>query len=155
MAANRHVLKVTDEATPEMALFALMTSTWRHHGGVGNPAGARSRLLTVLVGDGVTIASEISSLAAAYGSMSPKVVGIQAPKPKRILQHMLWAQPWKTKQPVASVAFPFIDCRRVRLVPTNNSNLLGAIIVAENGTRVDPGASPMLTANISTAKYLD
>jgi hypothetical protein len=30
MAANRHVLKVADEATPEMALYGLMASTWRH-----------------------------------------------------------------------------------------------------------------------------
>src|SRR6516165_9666515 len=71
MAANRHVLKVANEATPEMAIFCLMASTWRHHGGVGNPAGARSRLLTVLVGDGVTIASEITSLAQAYDLTVP------------------------------------------------------------------------------------
>jgi hypothetical protein len=40
MAANRHVLKVMDKVTPEKALYGLMASTWRHHGGVGNPAGA-------------------------------------------------------------------------------------------------------------------
>ena len=122
MAANRHVLKVADEATAETALFSLMASTWRHHGGVGNPAGARSRLLTVLVGDGVTIASEIVSLAAAYDAITPKVVGIDAPKPKSILEHMLWAQPWQTKQPVTNVAFPFIDCRRIRLVPATGDS---------------------------------
>jgi hypothetical protein len=46
-------------------LFALMAWTWRQFGGPGHPAGARSRLLTVLVGDGVTIASEIVALARA------------------------------------------------------------------------------------------
>lgn len=75
MPANRHVLKVAEHATPEMALYGLMASTWRHHGGVGNPAGARSRLLTVLVGDGVTIASEITSLAQTYDVAVPDVVG--------------------------------------------------------------------------------
>jgi hypothetical protein len=78
MAANRHVLKVADEATAEAALFSLIASTWRHHGGVGNPAGARARLLTVLVGDGLTIASEIASLTAAYDATAPHVVGIHA-----------------------------------------------------------------------------
>ena len=123
MAANRHVLKVADKATAEAALFALMASTWRHHGGVGNPAGARGRLLTVLVGDGVTIASEIVSLAAAYDAMTPQVVGTDAPKPSNILDHMLWAQPWQTEQPVTNVAFPFIDCRRIRLVPATGDRL--------------------------------
>ena len=82
MAANRHVLKVVYEATPEAALYGLMASTWRHHGGVGNPAGARSRCLTVLVGDGVTIASEIASLSSAYDVMTPTVVGTDAPSTK-------------------------------------------------------------------------
>jgi hypothetical protein len=75
MAANRHVLKVANEATPEMAFFALMASTWRHNGGIGNPAGARSRLLTVWVRDGVTIGSEITSLAAAYAATNSNIVG--------------------------------------------------------------------------------
>jgi len=51
---------------------------------------------------------------------------------------MLWVQRWQTKQPVAKVAFPFIDCRRIRLVPAPGG-LVGAIIVAEDGTRVDTG----------------
>jgi hypothetical protein len=138
MAANRHVLKVADEATPEMAIFCLMASTWRHHGGVGNPAGARSRLLTVLVGDGTTIGSEIKSLALAYDGVKPSVVGTHAGKPKGILDHMLWAQRWGNKQPVSKIAFPFIDCRRIRLVPESDG-LVAAVIVAENGTRVDTG----------------
>jgi hypothetical protein len=97
MAATRHILKVADTATAEMALYALMASTWRHHGGVGNPAGARSRLLTVLVGDGVTISSEIMSLAQAYDMTKPDFVGIAAPLPKSVRDHMLWAQPWQSK----------------------------------------------------------
>jgi hypothetical protein len=138
MAANRHVLKVAYKATPEAALYGLMASTWRHHGGVGNPAGARSRLLTVLAGDGVTIASEIACLSSAYDAMTPTVVGIDAPAPKKTLKHMLWAQPWQTSQPVTKVAFPFIDCRRIRLVPSTDG-LVAATIVSENGTRVDIG----------------
>jgi hypothetical protein len=43
MAANRHVLKAAQEAKPETALYGLIASTWRHRGGVGNPAGARAR----------------------------------------------------------------------------------------------------------------
>jgi hypothetical protein len=138
MAANRHVLKVAEEATPETALFCLMASTWRDNGGVGNPAGARSRLLTLLVGDGITIGSEITSLAAAYDAMTPGIVGSQARKSKSILDHMLWAQPWVTKQSINTVAFPFIDCRRIRLTPADEG-LVRACIVAENGARVDTG----------------
>jgi len=139
MAANRHVLKVAYEATPEAALYGLVASTWRHHGGVGNPAGARSRCLTVLVGDGVTVASEIASLSSAYDVMTPTVVGTDAPPPKQALSHMLWAQPWQTSQPVTKIAFPFIDCRRIRLVPSTEG-LVAATIVSENGTRVDTGS---------------
>jgi len=138
MPANRHVLKVADRATPELGLYGLMTSTWRHNGGVGNPAGARSRLLTVLTGDGVTIASEIASLSNAYDATKPTVVGTDAPTPKNVLDHMLWALPWQTRQAVTTVAFPFIDCRRIRLIPVSDG-LVAAIIVSENGTRVDTG----------------
>ena len=139
MAANRHVLKVAYEATPEAALYGLIASTWRHHGGVGNPAGARSRCLTVLVGDGVTIGSEITCLSSAYDATTPTVVGIDAPKPEKALDHMVWAQPWQTSQPVTKVAFPFIDCRRIRLIPSTDG-LVAATIVSENGTRVDTGS---------------
>jgi len=138
MAANRHVLKVADAATPEMALFALMASTWRNHGGVGNPAGARSRLLTVLVGDGVAIASEVVSLTHAYDMTKPNIVGTATRKPGRIRDHMLWAQRWQTEEPVAKIPFPFIDCRRIRLVSAAGG-LVGAVVVTENGTRVDTG----------------
>ena len=139
MAANRHVLKVMDKVTPEMALYGFMSSTWRQNGGVGNPAGARSRLLTVLVGDGITIASEIAALSYAYDAMKPTVVGVSAPKARRAKDHLLWLQSWKTKQPVAQIAFPFIDCRRIRLIPASDG-LVAAVIVAENGTRVDTGS---------------
>lgn len=139
MAANRYVLKVDDKAAPETALYGLMSSTWRHHGGVGNPAGARSRCLTVLVGDGVTIGSEITCLSSAYDATTPTVVGTDTRTPKSILQHMLWTQPWQTSQPVTKIAFPFIDCRRIRLIPSVDG-LVTATIVSENGTRVDTGS---------------
>ena len=155
MAANRHVLKVMDKVTPEMALYGLMASTWRHHGGVGNPAGARSRLLTVLVGDGVTIASEIASLSYAYDAMKPTVVGVSAPKPTKAQDHLLWLRPWQTKQPIAKIAFPFIDCRRIRLIPATDG-LVAAVIVAENGTRVDTGSGniddPHVPIQVATGK---
>jgi hypothetical protein len=138
MAANRHVLKVAQQVTPENALYALMCSTWRHHGGVGNPAGARARCLTVLVGDGATIASEIFSLAHAYDLSKPAIVGTNAPAPKSSLDHMLWERPWQTKQTVSQVPFPFVDCRRIRLNLIDR-HLVGAVVVAEDGTRVDVG----------------
>jgi hypothetical protein len=58
MPAMRHALKAIAEASSEEGLYALMSSTWRHHGGVGHHAGARARLLTVLVGDGLTIVGD-------------------------------------------------------------------------------------------------
>jgi hypothetical protein len=116
MPAMRHALKAVEEASAENGLYALMSSTWRHHGGVGHHAGARARLLTVLVGDGLTIGSEIVSLSAAYGAMRPRVVGSDA-SPTRLLDHMLWAQPWVDAQPLAKVPYPFIDCRRTVLTP--------------------------------------
>jgi hypothetical protein len=51
---------------------------------------------------------------------------------------MLWAQPWQTAQPIAQVPFPFIDCRRIRLIPATDG-LFRAVLIAENGTRVDTG----------------
>ena len=83
--------KAVDEASPEEGLYALMSSTWRQHGGVGHHAGARARLLTVLVGEGLTIGSEIVSLSAAYAAMRPHIVGSGA-SPARLLDHMLWAR---------------------------------------------------------------
>jgi hypothetical protein len=138
MPANRHVLKVAQEATPENALYGLMASTWRQYGGVGHPAGARARCLAVLVGDGVTIGSEIVSLAYAYDATKPATVGVEAPTPKNSRDHMLWTMPWETEQPVSRVAYPFIDCRRIRLIPSGK-NFVAAVVVSENGTRVDTG----------------
>src|SRR5262249_39197898 len=89
-------------------------------------------------GDGVTVGSEIASLAYAYDAMKPAIVGVDAPSPKSTRDHMLWAMPWETRQPVSRVAFPFIDCRRIRLVPAGD-NLVAAVVVSENGTRVDTG----------------
>jgi len=135
MPAMRHGLKAADEASLEDAVYALMSSTWRHHGGVGHHAGARARLLTVLVGDGLTIGSEIVSLSAAYAGMRPRVVGSDA-FPTRLLNHMLWAQPWVDAQPLAKVPYPFIDCRRIRLVAAR-AGLVGAVVVSSTASRVD------------------
>ncbi len=68
--------------------------------------------------------------------MKPNVVGIAGRKPKRIRDHLGAA--WQTNEPVAKIAFPFIDCRRIRLVPSTDG-LVGAVVIAENGTRVDTG----------------
>jgi hypothetical protein len=92
MPAMRHALKAVNEASPEEGLYALMSSTWRHRIDRWYPAGARARFLTVLVGDGLTIGSEIVSLSAAYAAMRPRIVGSDA-SPSRLLDHMLWAQP--------------------------------------------------------------
>jgi hypothetical protein len=138
LPANRHVLKVAEEATPELAALCLMASTWRQYCGHGNPAGARWRLLTILVGDGTTIGSEIRSLALAYDGVKPQHVGREARTPKGILDHMLWVQPWRAKQPIAKIAFPFIDCRCIRLVAATDG-LVAAVIVSENDERVDTG----------------
>jgi hypothetical protein len=92
----------------------------------------------VLVGDGATIASEIVSLAYAYDLIKPAIVGTAVPAPKSSLDHMLWVRPWQTKQPVSRVPFPFIDCRRIRLNLLDNQ-LVGAVVVAEDGSRVDAG----------------
>ena len=51
---------------------------------------------------------------------------------------MLWAQPWQTKEPVAQVPFPFIDCRRIRLIPAADG-FVRAVLIAQNGTRVETG----------------
>ena len=107
--AAAHPLKPRTEATLEEAVYALMTSSWRHHGGVGHYAGARARCLSVLVGDGVTIASEIASLAAAYDAMRPALVGTEGPAPSCARDHQLWMKPWRDEEPLARVPYPFID----------------------------------------------
>jgi hypothetical protein len=135
MPAMRHQLKAVAEASPEEVLYALMSSTWRHHGGVGHHAGARARLLTVLVGDGLTIGSEIVSLGAAYTAMRPHIVGSDA-SAARLLDHMLWAQPWIDAQPLTKVPYPFIDCRRIRLAAAH-AGLVGAVFVSSTASRVD------------------
>src|SRR5215207_368010 len=135
MPATQHALKSQMEGTPEAALFALFASTWRQSSSPSQPAGARSRSLTVLVGDGVMVGSEIVSLTSAYDSMVPSVVGSDAPAATRARDHMLSAQPWTTEQPTSTIPYPFIDCRRVRLVPAGNA-LVGAVLVSGSGARV-------------------
>ena len=44
MPAMRHALKAVAETSPEDGLYALMSSAWRHWGGVGHHSGARARL---------------------------------------------------------------------------------------------------------------
>jgi hypothetical protein len=48
-----HAYKQVDALDPEQAFFALVASTWRPHIGRGRVGGARQRVLTVLLGDGV------------------------------------------------------------------------------------------------------
>jgi hypothetical protein len=59
-----HAYKQVNSFDPEQAFFALVASTWRQHIGRGKPGGVRQRCLTVLLGDGVTLASEVAQLAA-------------------------------------------------------------------------------------------
>src|SRR5215207_8792214 len=86
----------------------------------------------------MTLASEIASLSEAYNRMVPGVVGSDAPVPARTRDHMLWAQPWTTEQSISETPYPFIDCRRVRLVPAGGG-LMGAVLVSGPGARVDVG----------------
>lgn len=137
MPATGHVLKAEHDASPEVALFALMTSTWRQYGGRGHYGGARARSLSVLVGDGETIGSEIVLLGAAYDNASPVVAGIET-VPSELLDHMLWARPWLDDQSLAQVPFPFIDCRMVRLVWATDGRV-GAVSAPMSSARVNSG----------------
>jgi hypothetical protein len=135
MPADAHAVKASATGTYEQALFALMCSTWRHHGGRNHYAGARARSLTVLVGDGSSIGSEIVALASAYDACKPVSVGTNASAVKA-LDHMVWSKPWVDSQPVDEVPFPFIDCRLLRLVRAQDG-LLGVICAAGTGRRVE------------------
>jgi hypothetical protein len=156
MPATRHVLKGQESVSPEEAFYALLASTWRQHAGRGHYAGARARLLVVLVGDGTTLASEIASLAAAYDGMKPVVAGSEAAPAKSAADHMLWLKPWRDGEPFSRVPYPFIDCRHVRLVQREDGRL-GAAFVSGTDMRVDTGAGdledPHVPVQTSGAPY--
>jgi hypothetical protein len=105
-----HHYKPVDTLPVEHAFFALVASPFRNRIGVGNVAGVRQRCVTVLVGDGVTLASEAVHLAAGY-TASP----LAKPNPGATLKdHLLWTRPWG-RYLHSSLPWPYLDCRLVRL----------------------------------------
>jgi hypothetical protein len=85
-----HHYKPTDVTTVEQAFCALLASTWRQHIGRGKPGGARQRVLTVVLGDGVTLASEVMILAEAYDA----AMSVHHTSGAALADHLLWTRPW-------------------------------------------------------------
>jgi hypothetical protein len=112
-----HAYKQVDALDPEQAFFALVASPWRPHIGQGQVGGVRQRVLTVLLGDGVTLASEVTQLAAAYSTDAPR-----HPQGKSFADHLLWTRPPRFLKsgappfPHNELPWPYLDCRPVRLV---------------------------------------
>jgi hypothetical protein len=130
-----HHYKPADVATIEQAFYALLASTWRQHIGRGKPGGARQRALTVLLGDGVTLASEVTTLADAYDAAAPS-----HPSPEgTFASHLLWTRPWVQEERHDLLPWPYLDCRPVRLTMTDGG--VGAITVDNPNIRgrVDTG----------------
>jgi hypothetical protein len=70
--------------------------------------------------------------------MNPNVVGIAGRKPKRIRDHMLWAQPGRPTSRSPRLRSPSSTADAFGLVPSTGG-LVGAVVIAENGTRVETG----------------
>jgi hypothetical protein len=135
--AQRHAVKPQRATTPERATFALMSSDWRQYGGVGWTGGTRPGLTAVLVGNGLTLASEIMNLIEAYRHMPSKAVGARA-SPSSAAEHLLWLTTYdvsSTSIPVEEVPYPFLTARACRLVACDD-NLLGATLYRTNLKRL-------------------
>jgi hypothetical protein len=130
-----HAYKQVDALDPEQAFFALVASTWRPHIGQGRVGGARQRLLTVLLGDGVTLASEVAQLAAAYSTDAPR-----HSKGKSFADHLLWTRPPRFLKsgappfPHNELPWPYLDCRPVRLVA--HGDIVGAVGLEGNNSAI-------------------
>jgi hypothetical protein len=123
-----HAYKQTDAFDPEQAFFALVASTWRQHIGRGKPGGVRQRCLTVLLGDGVTLASEVAQLTAAYGDAASVAI-----PGATLLDHLLWTKPWAEGRRHDSLPWPYLDCRPVRLVARDGG--VGAVTIDDPNAR--------------------
>ncbi len=130
-----HHYKPTDVTTVEQAFYALLASTWRQHIGRGKPGGARQRVLTVLLGDGVTLASEVMTLAGAYDAATPAHATLGA----TLADHLLWTRPWVQEERHDVLPWPYLDCRPVRLTMVDGG--VGAVTVDDANIRgrVDAG----------------
>jgi hypothetical protein len=128
-AAHHH------KPTDEQAFYALLASTWRQHIGRGKPGGARQRVLTVLLGDGVTLASEVMTLAAAYDAEMSTHPAAGA----TLADHLLWTRPWAQEERHDVLPWPYLDCRPVRLTMIDSG--AGAVTVDDANIRgrVDAG----------------
>ena len=130
-----HHYKPADVTTVEQAFYALLASTWRQHIGRGKPGGARQRVLTVLLGDGVTLASEVMTLAEAYDVAA----STHATSAIALADHLVWTRPWKQEERHDVLPWPYLDCRPVRLTRADDG--VGAVTVADANIRgrVDAG----------------
>jgi hypothetical protein len=134
-----HHYKPADVTTVEQAFYALLASTWRQHIGRGKPGGARQRVLTVLLGDGVTLASEVMTLAGAYDAVTPAHPTLGS----TLADHLLWTRPWVQEERHDVLPWPYLDCRPVRLTVTDGG--VGAVTVDDPNIRGRVGAG---TGNI-------
>jgi hypothetical protein len=130
-----HHYKPTDVTTVEQAFYALLASTWRQHIGRGNPGGARQRVLTVLLGDGVTLASEVMTLAEAYDA----AMSAHPTSGVTLADHLLWTRPWVQEERHDALPWPYLDCRPVRLTMVDGG--VGAVTAHDLNIRgrVDSG----------------
>jgi hypothetical protein len=129
-----HHYKPADVASVEQAFYALLASTSRQHIGRGKPGGARQRVLTVLLGDGVTLASEVMTLAEAYDAAVPSQNSRGS-----FADHLLWTRPWVQEERHDLLPWPYLDCRPVRLTMADGG--VGAVTVDDANIRgrVDAG----------------
>ncbi len=124
-----HHYKPADVTTVEQAFYALVASTWRQHIGRGKPGGARQRVLTVLLGDGVTLASEVMTLAGAYDAAAPAHPTLGA----TLADHLLWTRPWLQEERHDVLPWPYLDCRPIRLTMVDGG--VGAVTVDDANIR--------------------
>jgi hypothetical protein len=89
----------------------------------------------VLLGDGVTLASEVTQLAVAYSTDAPR-----HPQGKSFADHLLWMQPPRFLKDGASpfahneLPWPYLDCRPVRLTP--HGDIVSAVALEGNNAAI-------------------
>jgi len=87
---------------------------------------------------GVTLASEVLTLAGAY----------DAALGATLADHLLWTRPWVQEERHDVLPWPYLDCRPVRLTMTDGG--VGAVTVDDANIRGRVGAG---TGNIGDPKY--
>jgi hypothetical protein len=96
-------------------------------------------VLTVLLGDGVTLASEVMTLAGAYDAVTPAHPTLGS----TLADHLLWTRPWVQEERHDVLPWPYLDFRPVRLTVTDGG--VGAVTVDDPNIRGRVGAG---TGNI-------